>query len=618
MSVTTPLKDIQITAKHWLAERETNPQFMVKGGMFCDDPGMGKTLSLLAMILDNPIGQLTLVVAPANVISVWKSEIAKHTSLPSRNIFSYHGSHRKNMPEKITQMINGWDTNEREHLIVLTSYGIIRSEYTDSIFKKDSLFHQHFDRVILDEAHFIKNRKAKINLCLSDIFADIKWLVTATPLNNSLDDELPYFKFLGLIDNLSHWRQIIPSHRAGINPKKLTRMVTGIHQINQWKSELLLRRDKSLLALPEKTETVEYISFTEEENEFYQTFFQYTQSQLSNLIKAYQGGSNEYLKVYGKSLRGQILVLILRLRQACQNPIIVINDIQKKLKMNPEWFRNDEEVITDDKLIYLNKNRFNITDCMVCLDSIGTDISIPCGHILCLPCWEEIIKTTNKCPYCQTHLIRVIPLVDLPAKPVITAQDLSCNVNKTDLDDPKFDCSSKINRAIQIVEDNIETSKIIIVSQWLSVLDHVETNLEHKNLLKSTVRIDGKVGLNEREDIIKQVQNDPNIRICLISLTCSAEGITLTSADILIHLDQWWNSLGKPEQMSNRIHRIGQTKTTRIIHLRTKKTIEERIEKLVSQKNNMIGLIENPEILYNETIYETQFKDKVAIIAQED
>lgn len=110
-------------------------------------------------------------------------------------------------------------------------------------------------------------------------------------------------------------------------------------------------------------------------------------------------------------------------------------------------------------------------------------------------------------------------------------------------------------------------------------------------------RIDGKVSLEDRAKIIQEFQTSENPKICLISLTCSAEGITLTRSSLMIYLDQWWNELGKPDQMSNRIHRIGQTEEVEIIHLRVKDTIEDKIHDLHKRKNKIIGFSQGKESL---------------------
>ena len=93
--ITTPLHELQEKAKQWLLEREATPYYECRGGFLCDDPGMGKTLSLLSMIFQKQTRSITLVVSPSNVIDVWFQEIIKHTDLAQNRILIYHGSKRK-------------------------------------------------------------------------------------------------------------------------------------------------------------------------------------------------------------------------------------------------------------------------------------------------------------------------------------------------------------------------------------------------------------------------------------------------------------------------------------------------------------------------------------------
>ena len=123
--------------------------------------------------------------------------------------------------------------------------------------------------------------------------------------------------------------------------------------------------------------------------------------------------------------------------------------------------------------------------------------------------------------------------------------------------------SSKIEEAIRLAQENLP-HKTIIVSQWTAILDMVQKRLGELNI--SEMRIDGKVPLSQRHQLINTFQKQEDPKIGLISLNCSAEGITLIRATRMIYLDQWWNKNGRVEQMSNRIHRLGQTVPVDIYH----------------------------------------------------
>ena len=70
-------------------------------------------------------------------------------------------------------------------------------------------------------------------------------------------------------------------------------------------------------------------------------------------------------------------------------------------------------------------------------------------------------------------------------------------------------------------------------------------------------------------------------------LKSGGTGLNLASADVVIHLDLWWNPQAE-NQATDRAHRIGQTNTVEVIHLITKGTIEEKILELQNKKKKLI------------------------------
>jgi SNF2 family DNA or RNA helicase len=76
--------------------------------------------------------------------------------------------------------------------------------------------------------------------------------------------------------------------------------------------------------------------------------------------------------------------------------------------------------------------------------------------------------------------------------------------------------------------------------------------------------------------------------VFLISLKAGGTGLNLTSADIVIHFDPWWNPAVE-EQATDRAHRIGQKNVVEVIKLITKGTIEEKILALQQRKKDLIS-----------------------------
>ena len=101
------------------------------------------------------------------------------------------------------------------------------------------------------------------------------------------------------------------------------------------------------------------------------------------------------------------------------------------------------------------------------------------------------------------------------------------------------------------------------------------------------LKLTGKTKLNERLDLIEEFNNSKEIKVFLISLKAGGTGINLTSADMVIHYDPWWN-ISLEKQATDRTHRIGQTKKVQVYKLITKNSIEEKIYELQKRKEELI------------------------------
>ena len=99
--------------------------------------------------------------------------------------------------------------------------------------------------------------------------------------------------------------------------------------------------------------------------------------------------------------------------------------------------------------------------------------------------------------------------------------------------------------------------------------------------------LDGSVKAENRGKMVREF-NEGEVPIFLISLKAGGTGLNLTSADIVIHYDPWWNPAVE-NQASDRAHRIGQKKTVEVIRLIAKGTIEEKIHKIQEKKKEIIN-----------------------------
>ena len=152
------------------------------------------------------------------------------------------------------------------------------------------------------------------------------------------------------------------------------------------------------------------------------------------------------------------------------------------------------------------------------------------------------------------------------------------------------DESSKLELCIDLIKNSIEGGhKILLFSQFTSMLGIISDRL-----IKENISFYSMTGATNREDRMTMVNkfNKDNTSVFLISLRVGGTGINLTSADIVIHYDPWWN-VAVQNQATDRAHRIGQEKVVSVFKLITKNSVEENILTLQQAKEGLSSDIIN-------------------------
>ncbi|MGL5327768.1 MAG: SNF2 helicase associated domain-containing protein [Peptostreptococcaceae bacterium] len=162
--------------------------------------------------------------------------------------------------------------------------------------------------------------------------------------------------------------------------------------------------------------------------------------------------------------------------------------------------------------------------------------------------------------------------------------------------------SSKIDTSIEIIKDYIDNNhKILLFSQFTSVLKNLGSELSKNNISYSY--IDGQTKASDRLDLVNKFNESNDNKVFLISLKAGGTGLNLTSADVVIHFDPWWNP-SVENQASDRAHRFGQKNSVEVIKLIAKGTIEEKILALQENKNKLINEFINGD-LSNQNVLKT-------------
>ena len=144
--------------------------------------------------------------------------------------------------------------------------------------------------------------------------------------------------------------------------------------------------------------------------------------------------------------------------------------------------------------------------------------------------------------------------------------------------------SSKLKEFADIAEELVENNhKALVFSQFVDHLHIIQNFLDEKGY--SYQYLDGSTPARKREQLVERFQEGEG-DFFLISLKAGGQGLNLTAADYVIHMDPWWNPAVE-DQASDRAHRIGQTRPVTIYRLVTSGTIEEKILQLHKHKRGL-------------------------------
>ncbi|KAI9468186.1 SNF2 family N-terminal domain-containing protein [Coemansia mojavensis] len=208
--MTIVLKPHQREGVTWMVECEKDPKR--RGGILGDDMGLGKTIQTLALLMANPPPKnypthSTLVVAPTATLSHWKREAETRLRPGTLKTLVYHGPKRQQHSDSLAN-----------YDVVITSIGIVASEWAHELHnllfsfnaadrslrdqkimqdeKSSPLFRTRWRRIVVDEAHELKNRAAKRSMACCDLIGEYRWCLSGTPIQNTVEDLYPLLRFL--------------------------------------------------------------------------------------------------------------------------------------------------------------------------------------------------------------------------------------------------------------------------------------------------------------------------------------------------------------------------------------------------------------------------------------
>ncbi|KAL1306263.1 hypothetical protein AAFC00_004352 [Neodothiora populina] len=344
----------QVDGVAWMTDKEIGVRkkngVLPRGGILADDMGLGKTIQSVTLILTNPrpaldakpppenpkqkmpikdVGKGTLVVAPLALIKQWEAEIKDKVDKDhALRVLVHHGPSRTKSHAEL-----------KKYDVVITTYQILASEHAGSSDAdggaKLGCFGVHWYRVILDEAHSIKNRNAKSTKACYALKSWYRWCLTGTPMQNNLDELQSLIAFLKIkpYNNLGNWKeQITGPMKNGQGQIAIKRVQYFLKGFMKRRTKDILKQDGALnfggnsktgeqkgagMRIVKRDVKTIICELDPRERDLYDQLQERAQSRLNDMMA---GESNDYMGA---------LVLLLRLRQACNHPQLISGSMAK-------------------------------------------------------------------------------------------------------------------------------------------------------------------------------------------------------------------------------------------------------------------------------------------------
>ncbi|KAH7360363.1 SNF2 family N-terminal domain-containing protein [Rhexocercosporidium sp. MPI-PUGE-AT-0058] len=577
-------------------QTEEPPQFF--GGIIADPMGLGKTLSMIALIAtdlkgyhnenfgphsgidENLSNNTTLVIVPPPVLDSWEEQLSQHVVKSRMTWGRHHGKSRLNR------------TSIDSYNLVLTTYHTVSAEWRNGKQAEMSiLYSTKWKRVILDEAHVVRNSGSQMAKAICSLHACSRWAVTGTPIQNRLGDLVSLLKFLRAhpYDDAGRFEVDITQLWKTGGGEEVEEAVRRLQRLSRC---LLLRRPKETINLPPRRDLKCVVEFNADERALYEGIKSQT---IATFKEATPHDTNRSSAT------------------ACINVIEQINSLRMICNMGLQYHsrygKAAPEVDMNGRIKWAEAAQqafdFQLEAgsimCQFCLSSLNMaetllgetdDQTQPqfseCLRFICSECTQRRRRASEpiSCGHNPCHPTARVSMsrteFEEASSPMLTMEDYQASL---------ISLPSKVTSLMMQLQSQQADVKCLVFSSWRMTLNVVETGLKQANI--PYLRFDGKVPQKDRQGIIERFRKDPSIKVMILTLSCGAVGLTLTEASYAYLMEPHWNPTIE-EQALARIHRIGQKKEVTTVRFFVKDTFEERVMEIQKSKQDLANLLFSP------------------------
>ncbi|KAK3995722.1 SNF2 family N-terminal domain-containing protein [Cladorrhinum sp. PSN332] len=589
--VNTSLKDHQINGVRFIVGRENpsicqdadrelwrlvDPMFMSRlqlpglGGILADVMGLGKTLTMLSAIVyskcearsvhqtglgDNtalrPSAKATLVVLPSRqLLDVWNAEIMRHFLPGTLSVAVFHQHSRAKTSDELVSFD-----------VVLTTYHTLAADWRGM----GVLQNIPWPRVVLDEAHWIRNQATGLFKAAAKLKAERRWCLTGTPIQNNLHDLRSLLKFLrhGPLSETKHFEEYINGPiRKDPNRDESFRNLQALLRT------VCLRRTEALLQLPPFTTEIVRIKLSPAEQAAY--------SQVErDCLEEYERQLCTKSKVNTSAL---LFDTILKRRRLCNHGTYIAETTHQR-SPSPSGRRRKSMKQAAQEMP-------------------GGDSCVLCGSKD-----EDVaasLEGAQECPLCCRSLVAHISTsqelgsTSWLTVPAAVGRGSSSRGSQTPspIGSPLSPSpglagySSKLTAITENIYESCATpgNKSIVFTSWRTTLDLLGILLTQQKI--PFLRIDGSIPSTDRSTILAEFNTSPAIPVLLLTIDSGAVGLTITSANRVHIVEPIYNPATEAQAIA-RVLRMGQTRPVTIVKYITEKTVEPNIVALQERKRRL-------------------------------
>ncbi len=637
-------------------QAETQPPPDTLGGILADMMGLGKTLSILSLVANTSIeaeawsrllpnqppeekpntsvfgamradplpltplkrnGKGTLLVCPLSTVTNWEEQIKQHIK---PGTFSYYVYHGQNRIKEVDELL--------KYDLIITTYGSVSSELNARKRRKSGPYPIEeigWFRVVLDEAHMIREQSTLQFSAICRLQASRRWAVTGTPVQNRLDDLGSLLAFLRLKpfeSRLKFNRHIVTPFKM-CDPEILPKLRLLVDTIT-------LRRLKDKINLPPKHEHIIRLNFSPDERRIYDIFSRNAKERVSVL-------TDQRERVLGGKTFIHILQSILRLRLICAHGRDLLNDEDFEVIHGS----SAEEAITvdsddDEERPFLAESKaYKMFDLMVdtgndtcinCKLKLGSnheaDIAserqedvlgymTPCFHLYCPACvglfqddMRGLTHRSNECGICPAcgQPVR-FSCVELRHARADAEHESHANARVHTAKGGKIisvdGYSGPHTKTRALIEDLLKSReesesmpdeppiKSVVFSGWTSHLDLIQIALDNVGI--THCRLDGKMTRTQRTQAMDTFRENDAVHVMLVSIHAGGLGLNLTAGSKVYVMEPQYNPQAEAQAV-DRVHRLGQKRPVHTVRYIMNDSWEEKMLEIQNKKIQLASL----------------------------